>query len=122
MELGEEMVSPSPERVIFMTVGPVSGMPASAGPAHVHTPLARWAVALAAVAAVMITVALVVFGFVGEGLGVLFSGGVMASFAAFAMGVVAMIKHERWAMLFIPLTVFPAALAVLVLGEMFWWE
>jgi hypothetical protein len=58
----------------------------------------------------------------GEGLGVLLSGGVMASFAAFAMGVVAMFRHERWAMLFIPLSVFPAALAVLVLGEMFWWE
>jgi len=49
-------------------------------------------------------------------------GGLLASLAAFALAVVAQVKHERWALLWLPLSVFPALLAFLVLGEAFWWE
>jgi hypothetical protein len=49
-------------------------------------------------------------------------GGLLASLAAFALAVVAKVKHERWALLWLPLSVFPALLAFLLLGEAFWWE
>jgi len=49
-------------------------------------------------------------------------GGLPASLAAFVLAVVAKVKHERWALLWLPLSVFPALLAFLVLGEAFWWE
>jgi hypothetical protein len=49
-------------------------------------------------------------------------GGLLASLAAFALAVVAKVKHERWTLLWLPLSVFPALLAFLVLGEAFWWE
>ena len=48
-------------------------------------------------------------------------GGLLASLAAFALAVVAKLKHERGALLGPP-SVFPALLAFLVLGEAFWWE
>ncbi len=124
MKVSGEMLSPSLEKVSsMMTVGPLSGQtPIPAGPAPAHTPLARSAVRLAGVAAVLITVGLVALAVFGEGLGALLSVGVLGSLAAFAMGVVAILKHERWTLLVIPLSVFPVALAVLVLGELFWWE
>jgi hypothetical protein len=49
-------------------------------------------------------------------------GGFLASLAAFALAVVARFKHERWALLWLPLSLFPALLAFLLLGEAFWWE
>jgi hypothetical protein len=49
-------------------------------------------------------------------------GGLLASLAAFALAVVAKVKHERWSLLWLPLSVFPALFAFLVLGEAFWWE
>src|SRR3970282_1951542 len=49
-------------------------------------------------------------------------GGLLASLAAFALAVVAKVKHEQWALLWLPLSVFPALLAFLLLGEAFWWE
>src|SRR5512139_2204987 len=110
MELSEEVERLARE-VSSMTAGPASGHTApSAGPGRTHTRLGRWAVVVAAVAAAVIAVGLAVFTIFGEGLGVLLSGGVMASFAAFVMAVVAMVKHERWALLWIPLSVFPAVL------------
>jgi hypothetical protein len=48
--------------------------------------------------------------------------GFLASLAAFALAVVARVKHERWAPLWLPLSLFPALLAFLLLGEAFWWE
>ena len=48
--------------------------------------------------------------------------GLPASFAAFAMAVAARIRHERWVLLWLPLSVFPALVAFLALGEAFWWE
>ena len=49
-------------------------------------------------------------------------GGLLASLAAFALAVVATVRHERWALLWLPLSVLPGLLAFLVLGEAFWWE
>lgn len=120
-----------------MTVGPVSGnAPISAGPAHPHTRLTRWAVGLAAAAASAIVAALALFGvavaiggseatednWVGFLDATLLYGGLLASLTAFALAVVAKVKHEPWALLWLPLSVFPALIAFLVLGETFWWE
>jgi hypothetical protein len=49
-------------------------------------------------------------------------GGLVASLAAFALALTAKSKHERWPILWLPLLLFPALLAFLVLGELFWWE
>jgi hypothetical protein len=96
----------------------------------------RWAVGLAAAAAVVIATAAAIFAvayaiggsgatednWVGFLVMVLLFGGLLASLAAFALAVVAKVKHERWAPLWLPLSVFPALLAFLVLGETLWWE
>jgi hypothetical protein len=120
-----------------MTVAPVPGhAPISGGPAPAHSRLTRWAVGLAAAVAVAIATSLVIFAFayairgsgatednwVGFLAAVSLLGGSLASFAAFALALVAKVKHERWALLWLPLSVFPALLAFLVLGEAFWWE
>jgi hypothetical protein len=49
-------------------------------------------------------------------------GGLLASLAAFALAVLAGVRHERWALLWLPLCVFPGLLALLLLGEALWWE
>lgn len=120
-----------------MTVAPVPGhAPISVGPARAHGRPARWAVGLAAAAAVAIATSLVTFAvayavggsgatednWVGFLVADLLLGGLLASVAAFALAVVAKVKRERWALLSLPLSVFPALLAFLVLGEAFWWE
>ena len=120
-----------------MTVAPVpGGVPISVGPAPTHGPPSRWAVGLAAAAALAIATSLVTFAlayavggsgatednWVGLLVMVSLLGGLLASFAAFALAVVAKVKHERWALLWLPLSVFPALLAFLALGEAFWWE
>ena len=120
-----------------MTVTPVPGRaPISVGSAHEHGRLARWAVGLAAVVVVAITTSSAIFAvayaiggsgatednWVGFLVMVLLLGGLLASFAAFALAVVAKVKRERWALLWLPLSVLPALLAFLVLGEAFWWE
>lgn len=48
--------------------------------------------------------------------------GLLASLAAFVLAAAAKIKHEPWLVLWLPLSMFPAALAFFVLGEVFWWE
>jgi len=110
--------------------------PISLGPAHAHSGLARWAVGLAATAVVAFAVTFAMFavayatggsdaiednwvGFLGM---VSLFGGLLASLAALALALVARVKHERWALLWLPLSVFPALLAFLLLGEAFWWE
>ena len=110
--------------------------PISLGPAHAHSDLARWAVGLAAAAVVAFAVTFAMFavayaiggsgatednwvGFLGM---VSLFGGLLASLAALALALVARVKHERWALLWLPLSVFPALLAFLLLGEAFWWE
>ena len=123
--------------VISMTVDPVPGRaPMSVGPAHANSRLALWAVGLAAAVAVVIAMSSAVFavayatggsgvtednwvGFLGA---VSLLGGLLASLAAFALAVVARVKHERWTLLWFPLSVFPAMFAFVVLGEVFWLE
>jgi hypothetical protein len=112
----------------------------SAAPApgrdRVHTRLARWGVGIAAAVAVAILVSAAIFAvayavggsgatednWVGLLGAVSLLGGLVASLAAFALALAAKIKHEQWAPLWLPLLLFPALLAFLVLGELFWWE
>lgn len=68
-----------------------------------HTRMAWWAVGLAAGAVVMLTLTLA-----GSGGG---GGGVMLSLAAFTLAVVAKARRERWALLWLPLLLFPALIA-----------
>jgi hypothetical protein len=105
-------------------------------PAQVHSRIALWAVRLAAAAALAIAAAAAIFAvayaiggsgatednWVGFLSMVLLLGGLPASLAAFALAVVAMVKHARWALLWLPLAVFQTLLAFLVLCELFWWE
>lgn len=120
-----------------MAVAPVPGQaPISTGPAHPHSLLAWCAVGLAGAVVVALAASLALFavayaiggsgaiedtwvGFLGM---VALLGGLLASLAAFALAVVAIFKRERWALLWLALSVFPALLAFLVLGEAFWWE
>jgi hypothetical protein len=57
-------------------------------------------------------------GFGGVVSGVAFLG----SLAAFVLAIVAKIRHEHWAWLWLPLGVFPGMILFAVLGEAFWWE
>lgn len=52
----------------------------------------------------------------------LFFGGFLASLTAFVLAVAVKVKHEQWPVLWLPLSVFPALVAFVVLGEAFWWE
>jgi len=98
--------------------------------------MARWAVGLAAVVAAVLVVSYTIFavayvvggdaaisdnwvGFLGA---FAMLGGLVASLVAFVLAVVAKVKHERWALLWLPLSLFPALLAVVVLAETFWME
>ena len=85
-----------------MAVAPATGQTPA------HTGLARWAVGTAVVAAVMVALALAGLGGGGAGM--------MASFAAFAMAVVAKVRHERWPLLWLPLLLFPT----LIVSAPFW--
>ena len=120
-----------------MTVGPVSGQtPISTGPAHMHTRVAQWAVGLAEAGAALAAIAIAGYGvaYVMGGSSAVednwvailvvtsFFSGCLASAIAFVLAVTAKVKHERWALLWLPLSVFPSLLAFVVLGEAFWWE
>ena len=108
----------------------------SMGPASAHSRLGRWGVGLAAAVVVAIAMSFVIFavayaiggsgatednwvGFLGM---VSLLGGLLASLAAFALAVVGKVKHERWGLVWLPLSMFPALIAFLLLGEAFWWE
>lgn len=103
---------------------------------HAPTRLARWAVRMAAVVTAALVVSFAIFivayavggwaaiddtwvGFIGV---VSLLGGLLISVVAFALAVTSKVKHQRWARLWLPLSVFPAILAFLALGELFWWE
>ena len=49
-------------------------------------------------------------------------GGLLASLVAFAMAAVARVKHEHWALLWLPLSLFPGLLIIVVLAETLWLE
>jgi hypothetical protein len=59
---------------------------------------------------------------IGLLLAVALLGGLAASLVAFVLALMAGVKHVRWRPLWLPLALFPAILAFLVLGELFWWE
>ena len=120
-----------------MTVDPVPGRaPISAGPGHAHTQFARRAVGLAEVVTVVVAVSYAVLGvayavggsdaisdnWVGMLGAVALLGGLLASLVAFAMAVVARVKHEQWALLWLPLSLFPGLLIIVVLAETLWLE
>ena len=101
-----------------------------------QTRLAHWAVAIAAVVAVALVVSFAAFAaayavggwaaiddtWVGFLVVVSLLGGLLASLVAFALAVIARMKHERWGLLWLPQSLFPAIAVFLVLGELFWWE
>src|SRR3990172_8421536 len=101
-----------------------------------HSRLALWAVGLAAAVAIAIATSFAIFAvayasggsgaiednWVGLLVMVSLLGGLLTSLAAFALAVAAKVKHERLALLWLPISVFPALLAFLVLGEALWWE
>ena len=49
-------------------------------------------------------------------------GGLLVSPFAFVMAITAKIKHEKWAWLWLPLFLFPALLAFVVVGDVIWWQ
>jgi hypothetical protein len=120
-----------------VTAHPVSGRASvPAGRDRVHTRLARWGVGIAAAVAIAILVSAAIFavayavgdpgatvdnwvGFLGA---VSLLGGLVGSLAAFALALAAKIKHEQWALSWLPFLLFLALLAFLVVGELFWWE
>jgi hypothetical protein len=120
-----------------MVVAPVSGQVRAPG-GHGRTPgrLARWAVGLSAVFGVTFSASVatiaIAYAAGGEGavedswLGVLLaiigSVGFVGSLAAFLLAIIARVRRERWALLWLPLCAFPAFFLFLVLGEAFWWE
>jgi hypothetical protein len=120
-----------------MSVGPVVAGAGGSVQGHGRPSfLAWWAVVVAATAAVLVVIGVVVFGVAyaigGEeatadnwvGLVSVFAIllGLPMSLLAFAMAVVAKVRHEPWRTLWLPLAVFPAVAAFLVLGELLWWE
>ncbi len=106
------------------------------GSAHAPVRLCRWAVGLAsgAVAAVVIGVAPVGVSYaIGRAsavddnwLGFLSATtvivGLLASLAGFALAIAAMVSHERWLRLWLPLSIFPIFVGLLALGEAILWE
>lgn len=102
----------------------------------VKSGMARWAIGLAAFVAILDVIVSVAFiiayasngtaGFSDNWLGALGAiaiyVGLLASLIAFSMAITVKIKHEKWVWIRLPLIVFPALLALLVLGELFWWH
>lgn len=92
------------------------------------------AVGLAAAVAIGVVVSYAIFfavlamgGTVGDNWvgylgGVSLVGGLVVSLVAFALAIVAKVKHERWRLLWLPLSVFPALLAIVVIAEAFFME
>ncbi len=106
------------------------------GRAHADGRQARWAVALAEAVVAVVALSATVFGvayavggveatednWVGMLAAVGLLGGLAVSLVAFTLAVLARIHHERRALLWLPLSVFPALFGFVVLGELFWWE
>lgn len=120
-----------------MTVSPVlSQGPASAGSDPRHSPLAQRAVGLSALCGLVFAASIATFGIAyaiggasateDNWVGLLVASmalvGLLGALAAFVLAIMATVKQERWALLWLPLGVFPALLLFVVLGEAFWWE
>lgn len=120
-----------------MTVGPISGQtPISAGPTQAHTRLARWAVGLAEAALAVLVMGFGVLGVAWAGGGVEATEdnwvgaltmassavGLVASLAGLVLAAAAKVRHEGWSLLWLPLTLFPGLVVLLVIVEAFWME
>ncbi len=109
-------------------------VPTSGGSAHGL--VARWAVGLAAGVVVVIVASYVMFGvayavggsdavedtWIGYLGAASLVGGLLLSLVAFALAIVAKFKHQRSTLLWLPLSVFPALLAIVTLAETLWIE
>jgi hypothetical protein len=98
--------------------------------------LGHAAVAIGAVVAVALLVSFAIFAvaylaggwsavddtWVGMTMAVALLGGLLASLVAFVCALIVVIRHERWAPLWLPLLLFPTMLSFLALGELLWWE
>jgi hypothetical protein len=118
-----------------MTVHPVGGG-THLSSAHGQGGLAKLALGLALVVAGAVLVAAAIFAvayavggadatednWVGFVAVVGLVGGLLASLVTFAVALGAWFRHERSRLLWLPLLLFPALLAFIVLGEAFWWE
>ena len=96
----------------------------------------RWAVGLAAVfgaafAATIVTIALAyALGargaiddtWLGMLLGAVDFVALVGSVATFVLAIVAVVRGARWVWLWLPLSLFPACVLFLLLGEALWWE
>jgi uncharacterized membrane protein len=101
-----------------------------------HPRLGQWSVALSAIVVAVLAVAFTIMGiayqmngdagisdnWVGWTGAIAVLGGLAASLVAFAMAIVDRAKNDHWSLLWLPLSLFPALAAFLVLGEAFWWE
>jgi hypothetical protein len=119
--------------VSLMAVGPVAGRaPIFRGPARSR--VGRWAVGLAEAVVAVIAVSYTIFfvtvaaggsvddTWVGSLGGFALIGGLLVSFVAFVLAVFAKVKRERWGLLWLPLSVFPALLAIVVIAEAFFMD
>ena len=116
-----------------MTANPVPDPARFSSPAHGHTRLAVWAAGLAAAVVVGVVASYAVFAvawvfggqdavsdnWVGLLAAVALVGGLAVSFAAAVLAVVARFRHEDWPLLWLPLSVFPVLLLLVVLAETF---
>jgi hypothetical protein len=120
-----------------MTVGPAHhGSAAHSTLTQSHERLGAWSVTLAALVALVVTVAYAIFGvvlvvsgedavsdtWVGYLAGIALISGLVVSLAAFAMAVVVKVRHGGRRLLWLPLVVFPVLLAAVVLVELLWME
>ena len=115
-----------------MTVNSVpGGVPASRESIVRSSPQARWAVALAAVVAAGIPALAANYVVRGTGvadgawatfvLGCALVAALAISLTAFTLSVTARLRHERGLLLWLPLTVFPALVVFVGIGENVWW-
>jgi hypothetical protein len=119
-----------------MTVQPSDGRIETTRQVGGASRLAHWAVVIGAVVAAALLVSVAIFAvaylaggwtaiddtWVGLVMVIALLGGLLASLVAFVGALAAVIRHERWAALWLPLLLFPAILSFLVVGELFWWE
>jgi cytochrome bd-type quinol oxidase subunit 2 len=118
-----------------MTVAPTPGHVSGDRPSRSHGPLAKRAVRFASVCGVAFVASIGTIAILhavgaesavedtllGALLLIVAFVGLVGSLAAFAMAIDAR-RHERWTLLWLPLLLFPAIIAFVVLGEAFWWE
>ena len=98
--------------------------------------LAQWAVGLAAGVAAVLAVSYAILGvayaiggseaaedtWVGYLGGISLIGGLLVSLVALALAIAATAKHERSSLIWLPLSLFPVLLVVVVIAETLWIE